>query len=63
MPDAASDYIRRYAKLASDQARAARGERREELQAIASNCVWIAENPPGSFWEAFQLVHLAWSLV
>jgi pyruvate formate-lyase/glycerol dehydratase family glycyl radical enzyme len=60
---AAGDYIRRYAKLATDQARSAQGERRKELQAIAGNCEWIAENPPRTFWEAFQLVHLAWSLV
>jgi formate C-acetyltransferase len=60
---AASDYIRRYARLATEQARSSQGERRKELQAIASNCEWIAENPPSSFWEAFQLVHFAWSLV
>ena len=60
---AASDYIRRYATLAAEQARAAQGERREELRAISGNCAWIAENPPRTFWEAFQLVHFSWSLV
>jgi hypothetical protein len=35
---AAGDYIRRYARLAADQARSAQGERRKELQAISSNC-------------------------
>jgi len=60
---AASDYIRRYAKLAAEQARSETGERRAELRQISGNCEWIAENPPRTFWQAFQLVHFAWSLV
>lgn len=60
---AASDYIRRYAKLAAEQARDAQGDRRKELRQIAENCEWIAENPPRTFWQAFQLLHFSWSLV
>ena len=30
---------------------------------MAGNCEWIAEQPPRTFWQAFQLVHFAWSLV
>jgi len=61
--DAASDYIRRYAALATSKAGSATGTRREELLQIARNCEWIAENPPQTFWQAFQLVHFGWSLV
>ena len=61
--NAAMDYIRRYAALARDQAVSAEGARRDELQQVAANCDWIAENPPRSFWQALQLVHFAWSIV
>jgi len=61
--DAASDYIRRYAELARQQALTAVAGRREELLQIAQNCDWIADNPPRTFWQAFQLVHFAWSLI
>jgi formate C-acetyltransferase len=60
---ATSDYIRRYARLATEHSRDAEGERRRELRQIAANCEWIAENPPQTFWQAFQLVHFAWSVV
>ena len=61
--NAASDYIRRYAELARQKAQTAGAERREELLLIAQNCDWIADNPPCTFWQAFQLVHFAWSLI
>ena len=60
---AARDYIRRYADLARQHALTAVAGRREELLQIAQNCDWIADNPPGTFWQAFQLVHFAWSLI
>jgi pyruvate formate-lyase/glycerol dehydratase family glycyl radical enzyme len=59
---AASDYIRRYAELATRHARSSSGERRRELLQIAANCELIAEQPPATFWQAFQLVHFGWSL-
>jgi formate C-acetyltransferase len=61
--DAASEYIRRYAELARLKALTANAGRREELLQIAQNCDWISEYPPRTFWQAFQLVHLAWSLI
>jgi len=61
--NAASDYIRRYAELARQKALTAGAERRGELLLIAQNCDWIADNPPCTFWQAFQLVHFAWSLI
>ena len=60
---AASDYIRRYAALARQEARKATSARREELLKMAANCDTIADEPPSNFWQAFQLVHFAWSLV
>jgi len=61
--EATSDYIRRYAALLADKASAAEGDRRTELLEMAGNCEWIAEEAPRTFWQAFQLVHLAWSLI
>lgn len=60
--DATMDYIRRYAELARAQAGQAEGRRRDELQQMADNLALIAEEPPRTFWQAFQLVHLAWSV-
>ncbi len=60
--DAASDYIHRYAELARERAMQAREPRRHELLQMAENLDWIAENPPTTFWQAFQLVHLAWTI-
>jgi formate C-acetyltransferase len=60
---AASDYIRRYAALARAEAQAASGRRRDELLQMAANCEHIADGTPQTFWQAFQLVHLAWSLI
>ncbi len=60
---ASSDYIRRYASLARDKAAQAESERRRELLQMADNLEWIADNPPRTFWQAFQLVHLAWSII
>jgi formate C-acetyltransferase len=57
------DYISRYATLAREKAESTGGRRRDELLQMADNCEWIAENPPKSFWQAFQLVHFAWSLI
>jgi pyruvate formate-lyase/glycerol dehydratase family glycyl radical enzyme len=61
--EAASDYIRRYGRLAREQAATASGARRDELRQMAENCDWIAENPPKTFWQALQLVHFVWSLI
>ena len=61
--DATTAYIERYAELARTLASSAQGERREELQQMAENCTWIANNPPKSFWQALQLVHFVWSLI
>jgi len=60
--DASIDYIHRYAELARGQAEQAGEPRRHELLQMADNLHWIAENPPNTFWQAFQLVHLAWTI-
>lgn len=61
--DASSDYIRRYAALAREKAAQTNGRRGDELRQMADNLEWIAEHPPRTFWQAFQLIHLAWSII
>jgi formate C-acetyltransferase len=61
--NATINYIKRYAALARENATDASPERRAELLQIASNCDWVAENPPQTFWQALQLVHFAWSII
>ena len=60
--DATIDHIKRYGALAREQANSASGERRDELLQMAENLEWIAEKPPRNFWEALQLLHLAYSV-
>jgi pyruvate formate-lyase/glycerol dehydratase family glycyl radical enzyme len=60
--DAVIDYIKRYGALARERADSASGGRRDELLQMAENLEWIAENPPRSFWQAFQLLHLTYSI-
>ena len=53
-------HIQRYAELlAAKAAETADPVRKGELEQMAANCAWVAENPPRTFWEAIQLVHLA----
>ncbi|MBR4702518.1 MAG: formate C-acetyltransferase/glycerol dehydratase family glycyl radical enzyme [Oscillospiraceae bacterium] len=62
--DAASIYFRRYGELAVQMAETEEDPaRRRELERVASNCLWVAEEPPRDFWEAIQLWHLATNLI
>jgi len=61
--DATIDYIHRYADLARQEADKTEGQRREELLQMADNLDLIAEQPPRTFWQALQLMHLAWSII
>lgn len=62
--DAAVAYMLRYADLAGKLADKAQDPvRKQELLKIAANCAWVSENPPRTFWEAIQLVHLATCMV
>ena len=62
--EGASAYIRRYGVLATEMAeKEADPTRRAELERIASNCLWVAENPPRDFWEAIQLYHIATNMI
>ncbi len=62
--EGASTYIRRYGELAGTMAAAeADPVRRAELERIASNCLWVSENPPRDFWEAIQLYHIATNMI
>jgi formate C-acetyltransferase len=55
--EALSAYLRRYADLAGQMARAeTRSDRREELESAAESCAWLSEQTPRSFAEALQLV-------
>ena len=53
--EAVSQYTRRYAALAREMAMTEEAERADELNRMADNCEWVAENPPRDFWEAMQL--------
>ncbi len=62
--DGACTYIRRYGELASQMAEAeTEPVRKAELRRVASNCLWVAENPPRDFWEAIQLWHIATNMI
>jgi pyruvate formate-lyase/glycerol dehydratase family glycyl radical enzyme len=58
--EAATDHIKRYAALAWEKAKNTSDEtRKKELIQMHDNLLWISENPPRTFWEAIQLVHIA----
>ena len=62
--EGAVTYFKRYAKLASEMAASCEdADRKTELERIASNCDWVAENPARDFWEAVQLWFLATNLI
>lgn len=55
--DAAAKYSRRYAAFARRLAQQEKDTQRKwELEQIAGNCDWIAENPPKTYWQALQLI-------
>ncbi|MGF1743500.1 (2S)-3-sulfopropanediol dehydratase [Vibrio minamisatsumaniensis] len=61
--EAAIKYITRYALLAEDMAFSESDSvRKEELQAISTNCYQIAGGAPQSFWQAAQLFNFAVTL-
>jgi pyruvate formate-lyase/glycerol dehydratase family glycyl radical enzyme len=52
---AASDFIARYADLASELGRAAAsGQRARELREVARNCRHLGTHPPETYWQALQ---------
>ncbi|MGI6217486.1 MAG: glycyl radical protein [Coriobacteriales bacterium] len=54
------NHIKRYADLLAEKAASTEDPvRKSELEQMSANCDWISENPPRTFWEALQLVHLA----
>lgn len=62
--EGAMTYFKRYAKLAAEMAASCGdADRKAELERIASNCDWVAENPARDFWEAVQLWYLATNLI
>lgn len=62
--EASTDHIMRYAELARKKAEAASDKtRKNELLKMHDNLKWILENPPRTFWEAIQMVHLANSMI
>ncbi len=62
--DAVINYIKRYAVLAGQRAeRAGNDQRRQELEAIAANLAWTAENPPRNFYEVMQLWYFVSNII
>lgn len=62
--EAATIFLKRYAELAGQMAKTERDEQwRKDLQKVAANCEWVAENPPRTFWEALQLWFMATNIL
>jgi pyruvate formate-lyase/glycerol dehydratase family glycyl radical enzyme len=62
--EATTEHFMRYARKAKEMAEAEKDPvRKEELLQISANCEWVSTNPPRTFWEAIQLVHLATAIV
>lgn len=61
---AMSEYIERYAKLATEMAATeTRDWRKKELQHIAENCQLIAHKAPQTYWQALQLCYFVMLLL
>lgn len=61
---AMSEYIERYAKLATEMAATeTRDWRKKELQDIAENCQLIAHKAPQTYWQALQLCYFVMLLL
>jgi formate C-acetyltransferase len=61
--DAATDYYKKYGKLARDlAAKESHPERKQELERIAEVCQWVPENPARDWWEALQSVWFIFSI-
>lgn len=52
-----SIYIKRFGELAELQAKAATGQRKKELEAIAENCMLLENGKPETFWQGIQFVY------
>ncbi|MGG5372000.1 (2S)-3-sulfopropanediol dehydratase [Enterococcus sp. AZ196] len=64
MHEAARTYIKRYAELAEELAETEKdAKRKEELEAMATNCYQIALGAPKTFWQALQLFNIATTLI
>ena len=50
-------YMKRFADLAEEKAKASSGKRKEELIKIAENCRYVAENKPATFWQGLQYIY------
>jgi formate C-acetyltransferase len=62
--EAASNYLRRYAKLSRDMAEKEKNSQwKSDLLKIANNCEKVSENPPQTFWEALQLCFMATTII
>ncbi len=58
--EGAINHILRYGKILREKAAEEENiQRKAELEKMAANCSHIATEPPRTFWEAIQLVHLA----
>lgn len=56
----AINHIRRYAAMLEEKAAAEKDpQRKKELDQMSKNCYHISTEPPETFWQAIQLVHLA----
>ena len=62
--DAASLFLKRYAKLARRMARKEKDPQwKKDLLRIEANCENVSEKPPADFWEALQLWFMATTIL
>lgn len=52
-----SDYIQRFANLASEKARTAEGSRKKEIEQIAADCAHLVNGKPETFRQVVQFIH------
>ncbi|WP_319370030.1 formate C-acetyltransferase/glycerol dehydratase family glycyl radical enzyme [uncultured Ilyobacter sp.] len=64
MLEASKKYIDRYVNLAEEYAAKEKDiKRKQELEAVATNCRAIAGDAPKTFWQALQLFNFATTLI
>ncbi|MEG2323550.1 MAG: formate C-acetyltransferase/glycerol dehydratase family glycyl radical enzyme [Anaerovoracaceae bacterium] len=52
-----TNYMTRFGDLATKVAKKASGKRKVELETMAENCYFLAENKPATFWQGLQFVY------
>ncbi len=60
---AAADFIRRYGQKAAELAQVSAGTSQHNYARVGDACLWVAEKPPRTFFEAVQLLCLVHEII